>query len=86
MDWNEERRRRRQMVAPLFAYLDDRGVRRTWLAERLGISKQRLYLIELGERPIPEGFLERGYRELGVPAALAERFEVRPRRPARKAS
>ena len=80
----DERRRRAATVRPVFAYLDSRGVRRLWLATRLGLSKQRLRSIEVGEGRIPEGFIERACQELGVPAMMIDLLAGKPSQPRRK--
>ena len=79
MELAEERRQRRAAaVRPLFAFVNARGIMRLWLAQRLGISKQRLHLIERGERPAPEWFMERSCEVLGIPVEL---LGIQVRRP-----
>lgn len=43
------------MAQPLFDLLDFRGIKRTWLAGRIGVSKQYLSAVEAGvEQLTPE--------------------------------
>lgn len=52
------RERRARRVAPLFAYLRERGIPRTWLAAKLGVPKFSIYSIEDGRMHPPKGFFE----------------------------
>jgi plasmid maintenance system antidote protein VapI len=54
-------------VAPIFQFVAERGIRLTWLAEQLGISRQTLNAIRCG-RAIPDDFVVRAAVALDVPA------------------
>jgi transcriptional regulator with XRE-family HTH domain len=56
--------------------LEARGVRRDWLANRLGISPSRFTHIEAGRRPPPPGYYERAAAILGVPVEMVRPDEV----------
>ena len=63
-------RQRVMGLRPLFDYLQQRGIRQTWLAARLGITPQRLSQIKSGILPTPEGFVEIACAELGISPKL----------------
>lgn len=52
--------------AGLFAYLDARGIRQTWLADKLGISPQYLTEIKAGRKPMPATMPALAAEALGV--------------------
>lgn len=54
----------------LFAYLEDRGIRQTWLAEQLGMSYAYLTHIKTGRRAMPADFPEKASAALGLPVFL----------------
>ena len=61
------RERRAEQVAPLFAYLRERGTSQRWLARRLGITPERtIYAIADGRVYAPAGFLEEAETVLQV--------------------
>ena len=59
-------RQRAMDLGPLFDYLERRGVKQTWLAAQLRMTKQRLYRIRIGDLPAPEGFLDIACAVLGI--------------------
>lgn len=54
-------------AAPLFKYLESRGIQQTWLAEQLGCSTQYLTNIKSGHKPVPEWLPERASKILAIP-------------------
>ena len=76
-------REQEQMVlTELFAYMDRRGIKRTWLADQLGISRQRLCHYEHFGRRAPEWFVQRACDALDV---RPERFGYVSPKPVRRA-
>ncbi|HEU5423634.1 MAG TPA: helix-turn-helix domain-containing protein [Nitrolancea sp.] len=57
--------RRRQALRPIFAYLDQWGIKRTWLAARLGVSRSLLWKYEHGWCSEPADFVDRACAALG---------------------
>lgn len=53
-----------------------RGIRQTWIAEKLEVSPSRFNHIEAGRRPAPPGYYERAAEVLGVPVEM-----LRPQEP-----
>lgn len=64
------RRMHATALRPIFSTLDTRGIKRSWLADQLGITRPRLSRYEHGERRPPEWFAERACRILGIPPEL----------------
>lgn len=50
----------------IFEVLESRGQSVTWFAHQIEIERSRLYRIEWGERPMPEGYLDRAAKVLQV--------------------
>ena len=50
----------------LVELLNSRGVRHTWMAEQLGVSKWIFHRVEAGKQPAPPGWYERAAAILGV--------------------
>lgn len=76
--------RQQAVLAELFAYMRSRGIKRTWLAEQLGISKERIWQYEHGKCMPPEWFIPKACKALDV---LPQRFGwQRTARTTRKAS
>lgn len=73
----DERARRIEEQRRLFDFLRDRGIKRAWLAQRLGISHGRLYNYERGLNRPPEWFLPRSAEALGIPVSLLRPNGVR---------
>lgn len=63
----EERQRRLQTIEPLRDYLDSHGIQRAWFANKLGISKQRLFYYLRGDNEAPEWFLPRAWQIISNP-------------------
>jgi hypothetical protein len=63
--------RRREKLAPLFAYLRQHGINALWVAQRVGkrqgiaMTRARLSHIKHGRCLTPEGFVEECCREIG---------------------
>ncbi len=55
--------------APLFRYLDERGIQQLWLADQLGISKGHLTNIKAGRKPVPDWMPAQVSRVLDVPSS-----------------
>lgn len=80
----EEQVRYALATGDLFAYVERHGIRRTWLAERLDVSRARLWNWEHGLRRMPLHYFDAICRVLEV---TPERFGwVAYRAPRRKAS
>jgi hypothetical protein len=60
------RRSREQALRPLFAYLEEYGIRKAWLAAKLGIHRRKLFGYEHGEAVVPPGFIDDCCAALGV--------------------
>jgi transcriptional regulator with XRE-family HTH domain len=65
----------RQNRQPLFEILDARGIKRSWLAAKLGMHRNYLYLVERGRRPFPVAKRTRAAEVLGLPESLLFRIE-----------
>ena len=63
--WAVQRQREKEL-RPLFDYMTQRGIKRSWLGERLRMSSQRIYDIRVGRVPAPKGFVEAACDELGI--------------------
>lgn len=75
---------RRMVVRAIFAHMDDRGIKRSWLASRLGIHRGTVSRYEHGVTPAPERFILEACRALEM---LPERFGyTRPTKTQRRAS
>jgi hypothetical protein len=61
-----DRMARVSVDSPLARELARRGVRHSWLAEQLGVSKWTFHRIEAGTQPAPGGWYERAAVALGV--------------------
>lgn len=57
--------RRRQALRPIFAYMDEWGIKRTWLAAKLGLRKQDIWNYEHGMNNPPSDFVDRACAALG---------------------
>lgn len=70
---DEVRAARTAALAPLFAVLTERGVKRVWLARQIGadgISLNSLWRYEHGYDRVPPQFIKQACRVLGIPAAF----------------
>lgn len=56
---------RRRALRPIFAYLDQWGIKRNWLAAQLGVSKAMLSKYEHGIHGTPADFEDRACAALG---------------------
>ncbi len=61
-------------VEPVLRYLEERGVMQLWLAARLGMHKQDLHQMSLGQRPVPADFRARCIEILGQTPEERERI------------
>jgi hypothetical protein len=52
---------------PLAKLLNRRGIRHTWLAEQLGVSKWVVHRVLTGKQAAPTGWYERAAKALDVP-------------------
>jgi plasmid maintenance system antidote protein VapI len=43
------RRTRMEAVKPLFDFIDAHGIRRKWIADQLGLTRQQIYKLAAGE-------------------------------------
>lgn len=59
----------------MFDFLEARGTRRTWFAERLGVSRNFLSMVEHGRKRFPPARRARAAEILGVPEHLLFRPE-----------
>lgn len=66
----EDRERRAAALAPLFAIARQRGHRRGWIADQVGVTIQRLWNYEHGLDRVPPDFVERFASALTVPPSL----------------
>lgn len=65
------RQQRREQVAPIFAYLDRRGITRAWLSRALGISDARIWNYERGLNQPPDWFWPKTLEALEYPSELS---------------
>lgn len=77
---DEIKAQRQDQLAPIFAYLDRRGITRAWLARTLSISQARLWNYENGMNTPPVWFVERAIEALDRPGDLATHFGFPPTR------
>jgi hypothetical protein len=61
-------------VEPVLRYLEERLVMQLWLAARLGMHKQDLHQMSLGQRPVPADFRARCIEILGQTPEERERI------------
>ena len=54
----------------LFDILAAQGRRQDWLAEQVGCSQAYVSMMKSGQRPLPDWFVERAARVLGVPVEV----------------
>lgn len=81
----KERQARRDALRPLFEYMRDHGVKKTWLAERLDLAYSTLLSYETGIAPAPGWLIEQACRALEImPARLG--MTAAPPRARRRAS
>lgn len=69
----EVRAKRAAALAPLFAVLRERGVKRSWFARQIGpsgITRNNLWQYEHGHARVPPQFVAQACRVLGIPAAF----------------
>jgi transcriptional regulator with XRE-family HTH domain len=50
----DARRVRAEAMQPLFDLIDSRGLKRVWVAQKIGIDKRRLSRYEHGENRMPD--------------------------------
>ncbi len=73
------RRQREMDLRPLFVYLEDHGIKQTWLATRLRMNKAKLTNIKTGLVIAPKGFVEIACAELGISPRELQGRPVRKR-------
>ena len=64
---------RQSVLAPLFAVLRERGVKRSWFARQIGpagMPLNRLWQYEYGHARVPPEFVGQACRVLGIPATF----------------
>lgn len=61
----EIRKRRHDVLRPLFAELEAQGRSRVWLGAQLGVDRKSMYAYEAGENRIPSDFVERAGALIG---------------------
>ncbi len=61
-----DRQARINALAPLFEYMNSRGMKRSWLAKQLGISPTRLGYYERGINRPPAWLMQRACEIVGV--------------------
>lgn len=61
------REERAASVRPIFEVLDARGTPRSWLARKLGISREMVAKYERGDRPATSWFIADACDILGIP-------------------
>lgn len=76
--------RRQRAVRPIFAFMDEWGIKRSWLAAKLGMTRAQIWNYEHGMNNPPVDFVDRACaalgrtREwLGLPAAPAQKRQKR---------
>jgi|GEM_PF-4513670 len=57
-------------LRPLFDFMTERGMRRTWLAKRLGVTRQIVWAYEHGRRIPPPGFAAAACALVGLPLSF----------------
>lgn len=89
---DEVRAKRASVLAPLFAVLRERGIKRQWFADQLGISRNSLWNYQHGYDRLPIGLIERACQLVGIPTVFVpipsprDLYIQQPRSTTRKAS
>jgi ribose/xylose/arabinose/galactoside ABC-type transport system permease subunit len=60
----------REPASALKAFLAERGIRASWMAEKMGVSQWMFHHIEAGRKTKPDGWDERAAEILGVPVEM----------------
>ena len=67
---DEVRAKRASVLAPLFAVLQERGIKRQWFADQLGISRNSLWNYQHGYDRLPIGLIDRACQLVGIPTVF----------------
>ncbi len=56
--------------ASLFAILEDKGSSVTWLASRMGYSREYVSMVKSGRKPVTAAFMDKASRVMSLPKSV----------------